>query len=1110
MTREMITPEGDMMLNPATASEWDPVTDATRTDSLRALLDPSIAPLFWRSERAGTFSAWWRHVPFGQWLVLQTNPRVLVELGTHAGVSYSAFCEAVLQGSLATRCHAVDTWCGDEHSGTYGPEVYEEFRRYHDARFASFSTLLRCSFDEALGTLADKSVDLLHIDGLHTYEAVAHDFQSWLPKLSHSAVVLFHDTNERRDDFGVWRLWEELARKYPSFEFLHGHGLGVLAVGDRPPKPVAGLCALSDPVAIASLRRRFAAAGERLAVETELRLHEHDARQQIDAAAATAAQARAELDQARAEFDQDRAGALAQLEQARAEAQRAMAARQVAEIRTQRAEAEIETAARSALLADQRAERAEAAAAAAAAQAAAVTGSTVWRGSRPLRRVLERSPTVRRTARRLLRAAWRTVTFRRRLRERRILARQLRAITTSPLFDREWYLAQYPDVAAAGLDPALHYLTRGGAERRLPGPSFDTGWYLDTYPDVAATGANPLLHYVEYGRAEGRQARYVDPYSQWVQEYDTLSDADRTAIRTHIETLAWHPRFSVLVPVYNTNEDHLREMIESVRQQIYPHWELCIADDGSTEPRVKRVLEDCRRDDPRIKVLYRPSNGHISAASNSALGMATGDFVALLDHDDVLAPHALYMVAHAANAHREADVFYSDEDKLNAEGSRTDPYFKPDWNQELFYGQNFVNHLGVYRTASVRAAGGFRLGFEGSQDYDLALRLVAATRGPVVHIPYVLYHWRIFPGAATHSSTEVVSATAAARRAIKEHLESLGERARVTGAAAGNYHRVVREEPDEWPKVSVIVPTRDHAEMLAECITGLLERTDYPDLEIMIADNESIEAKTEAFFTQVTERGVRVVPSPGPFNFSRINNAAAREATGDILLFLNNDVTVIDRAWLKEMIVHAARPGIGAVGARLLYPDGTIQHAGVVLGIGGVAGHIHCHAAADDAGYFGRLVLTQDISCVTAACMAVPKAVFAQVGGFDEENLAVAFNDVDLCIRIREAGYRIIWTPYAELYHAESKSRGSDLCPSKTGRFHREGGYVQRRWGRLLLEDPFFSPNLSLETVGIQPAFPPRVKRPWLSMVSDSTSAHSAGAMPNLQADCRGGIGART
>jgi O-antigen biosynthesis protein len=662
-----------------------------------------------------------------------------------------------------------------------------------------------------------------------------------------------------------------------------------------------------------------------------------------------------------------------------------------------------------------------------------------------------------------------------------------RAVASSPLFDRAWYLAEYPDVAATGIDPALHFVKHGSLERRSPGPNFDAAWYLTAYPDVAASGTNPLLHYLERGIREGRRATAVDPYKEWADAYDTLSEADRIAVRAHIEQLAWHPTISVVVPVYNTDERCLCDMIESVRKQIYPRWELCIADDASTAPHVKRVLEEFRKRDPRVRIVYRPLNGQISAASNSALEIATGDFVALLDHDDVLAEHALYMVAHAINVHPDADIFYSDEDKLDAAGRRFDPYFKPDWNEELFYGQNYINHLGVYRTSAMRAAGGFRAGFEGSQDYDLTLRLKAASHGPIVHIRHILYHWRIFAGATTYSSTQLDTATVAARRAIKEHLGLLGERATVVGAATGNYHRILHQEPDRWPKVSVIIPTRDHVDLLAQCIEGLLEKTDYPDLEIIIADNESIDAKTKTFFMEVAQRGVRILPSPGAFNFSRINNAAAREARGDVLLFLNNDVSVIDRSWLKEMIVHAARPAIGAVGARLLYPDGTIQHGGVVLGIGGVAGHIHRGASRNDPGYFGRLMLTQDISCVTAACMAVPKAVFEKVGGFDEENLAVAFNDVDLCIRIREAGYRIIWTPYAELYHAESKSRGSDHSPTNIDRFRHEVRYVRRRWPEQIARDPFFSPNLSLETVRVELAFPPRLRRPWLPVSTAST-----------------------
>jgi GT2 family glycosyltransferase/SAM-dependent methyltransferase len=664
------------------------------------------------------------------------------------------------------------------------------------------------------------------------------------------------------------------------------------------------------------------------------------------------------------------------------------------------------------------------------------------------------------------------------------LAARVRAVATSTLFDRDWYLRRYPDVGEAGLDPAWHYAVQGAAERRSPGPDFDAEGYLAAYPDVAADGANPLLHYLFWGMAEGRHPKprveQGERYQRWVRDYDTLTDADRVAIRAHIAAFARRPVISIVVPVYETKEDYLREMIESVFQQIYPYWELCIADDASTQPHVARVLEEFSHQDRRIKITYRSETGHISAASNSALELATGEFVALLDHDDVLAPHALYLIAHGINEHPQAGLFYSDEDKLDESGRRCEPYFKPDWNPELFCSQNFINHLGVYRTSQVRTLGGFRLGFEGSQDYDLALRMTAASDGPIVHIPHVLYHWRVFPEAGNFSSVQRETATTAARRAIIEHLASLGDTATVTDAAGG-FHRVTHAEPGRWPSVSVIVPTRDQAGLLATCLDGLLEGTDYSDLDILVADNESCLPETLELLADLRRRGVTVVQSAGPFNFSRINNAAAREAAGEILLFLNNDVSVIHRSWLREMILQVSRPGVGAVGARLLYPDGTVQHGGVVMGMGGVgaAGHVHLGASRNDTGYFGRLTLAQDISCVTGACMAIRRSVFEEVGGFDEQHLAVAFNDVDLCIRIREAGYRIIWTPYAELYHLESRSRGSDLVPSQLARFLSEAAYIRERWPDHVANDPFYSPNLSLTSSQPTPAFPPRRANPW-------------------------------
>ncbi len=581
-------------------------------------------------------------------------------------------------------------------------------------------------------------------------------------------------------------------------------------------------------------------------------------------------------------------------------------------------------------------------------------------------------------------------------------------------------------------------------------------------------------------------------YQQWIELYDTPSRPQIAAMRARARAMADPPRFSIVVPTFDTPAMPLREMIGSVRAQVYPHWELCIADDASTKPHVRAILREAAAEDPRIRLALRERNGNISAASNSALALATGDFAALLDHDDVLPPHALLTMAEAIGANPRTDILYSDEDKLDADGHRYDPYFKPDYSPELLQGQNFISHLGIYRMAALRETGALREGFEGSQDYDLALRMAARTRGPIVHVPHVLYHWRMYPGASTFSLTQMSRATVAARRAIQEQAASLGEVVEVTDSVA-HYHRVVRPAPARWPLVSAIVPTRDHLDVLRDCIDGLLDGTDYPALEVIVVDNASSEPETHAYFARIAARGVRVLPYPGAFNYSAINNFAAAEARGDILLLLNSDISMIAPGWLREMVQQAIRPGVGAVGARLLYPDGTLQHAGVVLGLGGAAGHGHVGAGGLDPGYFGQLMMTREVSAVTAACLAVPKPAFERVGGLDAANLPVAFNDVDFCLRLREAGLRIIWTPHAELVHHESKSRGSDFTPERIDKFHAEVAYMARRWGAELLADPFYNPNLSLSHARPTPAFPPRAPRPWAAA---GVGRGSLGAQP--------------
>ncbi len=585
-------------------------------------------------------------------------------------------------------------------------------------------------------------------------------------------------------------------------------------------------------------------------------------------------------------------------------------------------------------------------------------------------------------------------------------------------------------------------------------------------------------------------------YAAWVQACDTLHDDDRDAIEDHIASMPQRPVISVIMPVYETPEALLRDAIESVRRQLYPHWELCIADDGSPSPHVARIVEEAAAKDARITFVRCHVNGHISAATNAALALATGPFVALMDHDDLLPEHALYEVAAELEVHPDADLIYSDEDHIDAAGKRHSPYFKPDWNIDLMLGHNLVNHLCVFRRALVEEVGGMRLGFEGSQDYDLALRVIARTTpARIRHIPAVLYHWRVLDTSFSQSRHD--TCVAAARRAIGDFLSATGvaDRTEITEApATPGWARVKWTLPATPPRVTLIVPTRNRGDLLRRCAEGVLRRTDYPDLELIIMDNDSDEAETLALFERLKQDArVRVVPFRGAFNYSAVNNAAARVATGDILVLLNNDVDVIGGDWLQELVSHAVRPDVGAVGARLLFPDDTVQHAGVVLGVGsfaggpGVAGHFGLHAPASDIGYFGQTGLTREVSAATGACLALRKSVYDSVGGLDEENLPIAFNDVDLCLRIRASGLRIIFTPYATLYHLESASRGSDVDGVKARRFNREARMMRARWGRQLDNDPFYNANFSRYLGGFQLAVPARRSPRWRRDQATST-----------------------
>jgi glycosyltransferase involved in cell wall biosynthesis len=571
-------------------------------------------------------------------------------------------------------------------------------------------------------------------------------------------------------------------------------------------------------------------------------------------------------------------------------------------------------------------------------------------------------------------------------------------------------------------------------------------------------------------------------YRKWIRRFDTLTDVDRDAIQRRIEAMPVRPRFSIVMPVYNTAEDVLKKAIESVVRQLYPNWELCIADDASPEPHVRRILDEFQASDTRIRCRFCVQRGNISVASNEAMQLASGEFVVCLDHDDVLAEHALYMVAEEVNREPEVQIIYSDEDRLDENGRRVDPYFKTDWNPDLMLSQNMICHLAAYRRELVCDVGGFRIGSEGAQDHDLALRCTEQTSmDKIRHIPTVLYHWRSVPGSVSKGTATAVKAHEAGARAIREHLVRKGVQAGVSiETERGSPHYRVRYSLPEPPRVTVIIPTRDRLDLLRRCVDGLLNDTDYPNLEITIVDNGSSEPATHQYFASLKQyHGVRILEYTGAFNYSSINNYAVQHSSGEVLCLLNNDTEITHGDWLHEMVSHAVRDEIGAVGAKLIYPDDTIQHAGILVGAGGLARHTFAGLPNDAPVVCGRLDVVQNVSGVTAACMVLRRSVYNEVGGFEEDVFPVGYNDVDLCLRIVSANYRIVWTPYAQLYHHESASRGQASTAEEKELDLRQANALRRRWSTRITADPNLNPNISIDNVDYRPAFPPRTRRPW-------------------------------
>lgn len=523
-------------------------------------------------------------------------------------------------------------------------------------------------------------------------------------------------------------------------------------------------------------------------------------------------------------------------------------------------------------------------------------------------------------------------------------------------------------------------------------------------------------------------------------------------------------KISIAVPVYRTPEVFLREMVGSVKRQTYPYWELCIADGSPEEEGLRQMLLQYAKEDDRIVVRILEKNLGIAGNTNAALEMATGEYIGLLDHDDFLEPDALFWIASQMEGTDWPDLLYTDEDKTSQDGSKYfQPNFKPDYNPDLLRSNNYICHFLVAERDLVARAGGFDSRYDGAQDYDFILRCTEKA-GKIVHIPRVLYHWRTHPQSTADNPISKQYAYDAGKRAIEAHLARVGE----TGCTVERkkdfgFYRV-HYPVKGAPRISVIIPNKDEKEMLQKCLESIQAKTTYENYEIIVVENNSKTGEIFSYYKEIDGRnGVHVVYWDREFNYSAINNFGVEKASGEYLLFLNNDVEIISENWLEELLGHCQREKTGIAGARLYYPDDTIQHAGIVIGIGGVAGSVFVGQKRSHTGYMHREALQQDLSAVTAACMMVRRPVFEAAGGF-EEKLAVAFNDVDLCLKVRELGYLVVYDPYAELYHYESKTRGAEDTPEKVRRFQSEIEYMRSRWTEILKNgDPYYNRNLSLK-----------------------------------------------
>ena len=650
------------------------------------------------------------------------------------------------------------------------------------------------------------------------------------------------------------------------------------------------------------------------------------------------------------------------------------------------------------------------------------------------------------------------------------------------MFDKEYYLENYTDFRNSGIDPITHYLKTGWHQGKNPSPDFITDFYLLRNPDVRESGINPLVHYIQFGKAEGRHTHpftgiNYQNYQDWIDKFDVLSSSDIDFIESHIGSFEKHPKLSILMLVNDQAEELITKSIQSVINQVYFNWELITYCKKENDEQINLIRSICKSDH-RCTIRDYKLEKEIPSALNDALRSISGEFFILIEPSEILREHALYLIAHEINNHPNAIVIYTDQDKLTQQNKRTSPFFKPDWNPDLFLSKNLLSHLGCFKTDTAVEIDGFQQITVACMNWDLAMRITEKiSSAQIRHIPHICVHvWKERDQEATEF--KILSEQESQYQVLLSHFARENKKVEVIKTNNG-YCRLRYLIPPKNPLVSILIPTKDQPELLKKCIDSIKNKTTYTNYEILVIDNQSRNPKARKLYDEIQEENaISVIKYNYPFNFSAINNFAVHNAKGSVLVFLNDDIQVISTGWLEEMMSHAVRSEIGAVGAILYYPDELIQHAGIVLHHESIAEHAFYLFPRKLSDQNDRVKLVQNYSAVTGACLVVEKSNFLEVGGFNEKQLVVAYNDVDLCLRLLQVGYRNLWTPYAELYHFESASRGYESTRKKQKRIQNEAKYMRKIWEPILKNDPAYNPNLDKRSQFL-PAFPPRIIKPW-------------------------------